>query len=120
MKQFMIDTMAMMMPYMKPIALVGAGLALAALIVGGISRMSGSGSGLSARLGWSAVGVGLFFVACEAAGRSLGMEPTLLFASDSFDRAMYYNQWPFWTVGLALAAAGYVAASLARSSQVRA
>jgi len=116
MTQFMIDMMAMMMPYMKPIALVGAGLALAGLIAGLIGRMNGTCSALSARLGKIGLLFGLFFLACEAAGRLLGMEPTLLFANDVYDRALYRNQWPFWTIGLALTAFGFVVARLGKGS----
>lgn len=111
MRQAMIDMMAMMMPFMKPVAIAGAVLGL----IGIVAALAGAG----ARGGWAgtasrlAVAAGVFFVACEVAGRILGMEPTLLFASDPFDRALYRNQWPFWTVGLALAALGLASRGLA-------
>lgn len=112
MAQFMIDMMSMMMPYMKPIAYFGlAALALSAILTAA-QIMSGSGGGLAALATKLAVAVGIFFIACEVAGRLLGMEPTLLFSADPFDREMYRNQWPFWSVGIALFVAGLAVRAL--------
>lgn len=111
MKQLMIDMMAKMMPFMKPIAGVGALLAVVALVMALTGRSARGGLASFAVSG--ALAVGFFFVACEVAGRALGMEPTLLFGSDPFDRAMYRNQWPFWSIGLGLVALAAVARSMA-------
>lgn len=72
------------------------------------NMVRGRGGNIAMLAGKVALGVGLFFIACELAGRFLGMEPTLLFASDAFDRALYRNQWPFWIIGLALSLPGYL------------
>ena len=112
----MIDVMAKMMPFMRPIALAGGGLALLALLLSYFRGPSGRGEGLSAFAARLTLWIGLFFIACEIAGRFLGMEPTLLFAADPFDRELYRNQWPFWTVGLALVAVWAVAELLERKA----
>ncbi|MBU2582401.1 MAG: hypothetical protein KJ622_11850 [Alphaproteobacteria bacterium] len=112
MKQFMIDMMAMMMPYMRP-ATIFAGVALGiGLIAGILGRVSGSGQALARWCGFIGLAVGVFLLACEVAGRLLGFEPTILFAHPA-DRVLYQNQWPFWIVGLALMAAGYVVRAIA-------
>lgn len=115
MKEQMITMMAAMMPFMKPIAVAGV-VGIVAGLVGGL-RPGGTGIGSRlARLGLSVtLGVGVFFVACEIAGRYLGMEPTLLFASDPFDRALYRNQWPFWAIGAAFLVAGVLMRTLGRT-----
>lgn len=99
MKQLMIDMMAAMMPYMRPFAILAAALALLALVL----ALLGRGAGLAALGRNVALAAGVFFLGCEVAGRMLGFEPTVLFASP-MDRALYRNQWPFWTLGLAFLA----------------
>lgn len=109
MKQFMIDAMAMMMPYMKSIAYVGGAAAVLAILLGLVHLATNSRrGGLAALLGKLALLIGIFFIACELAGRFLGMEPTLLFSADPFDRQLYYNQWPFWVVGLGVFVTGLI------------
>lgn len=94
MKQLMIDMMAAMMPYMRPFALLAAALAVLGLVSGLL------GQGRIASLGrTTALTAGVFFIGCEAAGRMLGFEPTILFAAPA-DRMLYRNQWPFWTIGI--------------------
>ena len=115
MTQFMIDAMVMMMPYMKPVAYAGFGAGGLALILGLAHRLSGAAGGLAAFLAKLALAIGIFFLASEIAGRLLGMEPTLLFAADPFDRELYRNQWPFWAVGLATMLVGLAAKPLARA-----
>lgn len=97
----MIDTMAMMMPFMRPATLVAGAALLGGLIAASGSRLTGSGSTVAKWCGVLALAVGVFLFACEVAGRMLGFEPTILFASPA-DRALYQNQWPFWTIGLGL------------------
>lgn len=94
MKQLMIDAMAAMMPYMRPlvltaVAVAGAGLLGRVLGLRWLARLAGA----------FVVLVGVFFLACEGAGRFLGFEPTILFAAPA-DRALYRNQFPFWTIGI--------------------
>ncbi len=102
MKQFMIDMMAAMMPYMRPIAMSAAAL----LVIGIIGRLAGARS-VAQITGALVVAIGVFFLACEGAGRLLGFEPTVLFALPA-DRVLYRNQWPFWTIGGAALVAGLI------------
>ena len=102
MKQSMIDMMLMMMPFMRPIALAGGAFALIDLLLSAYVCSSGNGRGLWSLFAKLTFASGLFFIACEIAGRFLGMEPTILFASDPIDRSLYWNQWPFWMIGAAL------------------
>ena len=111
MKQLMIDIMAAMMPYMKPIAYIGTAMAVGGLVAA-VAGMRGSLTAIAATV---AIGVGLFFIACEVMGNFLELKPTMLFA-DPADRAMYRNQWPFWIVGAAIGAAGFVVRMLGRRS----
>ncbi len=102
MKQFMIDAMAAMMPFMRPLSIAGLifvvmGFVLPLLSQGRAARWSGN----------LALAAGFFFLACEIAGRFLGFAPTILYA-DPMDRELYRNQWPFWTIGAALAMAGII------------
>jgi hypothetical protein len=100
MTQFLIDMMTTMMPFMRPLAFAAAAL----VVAGVVGRILGL-----ARLAWLAgtlvLVAGIFFLACEGAGRILGFEPTILFAAPA-DRALYRNQWPFWSIGLALLVLG--------------
>ncbi|KUO63772.1 MAG: hypothetical protein APF80_13090 [Alphaproteobacteria bacterium BRH_c36] len=116
MKQFMIDMMATMMPFMRPATLI-AGVALVfGLIAASVSRLTGSGSGstMAKWCGVLALAVGVFLLACEVAGRMLGFEPTILFASPA-DRVLYQNQWPFWTIGLGLVIAAIAVRHIAKA-----
>ncbi|HRD76973.1 MAG TPA: hypothetical protein PK264_13750 [Hyphomicrobiaceae bacterium] len=94
MKQQMIDMMAMMMPYMRPLAQAAGAAALFAIA----ARLIGQTS-IARLLAALVLVIGVFFIACEVAGRFLGFEPTILFAAPA-DRALYRNQWPFWCIGL--------------------
>lgn len=104
MKQTLIDMMSAMMPFMRPLAVGAAGLALLGLSAGLFSR---SGSSVARLLGRLVTLAGLFFIACEITGRVLGFEATVLFA-DPIDRALYWNQWPFWAIGIGLLVAGMI------------
>ena len=106
MAQFMIDMMVMMMPYMKPTAYAGIAAATLGVVLAASQALMGAGGGLAQLAAKIAITIGLFFVACETAGRLIGMEPTLLFSSDPFDREMFRNQWPFWSLGCALVVTG--------------
>lgn len=117
MAQFMIDMMVMMMPYMKPILYIGLAALTLSLLLFAAQAMSGNGGALAALAVKIAIGVGFFFVACEIAGRLLGMEPTLLFSADPFDREMYRNQWPFWAMGAALLLAALAVQRIGRPAR---
>jgi hypothetical protein len=118
MKQFMIDMMVLMMPYMKPIVFAGL-IALVLSVVLTVTQIfAGTGGALAALAARIAALIGLFFIACEIAGRVLGMEPTLLFSADPFDRQMYVNQWPFWAVGAALLVAGLLVRRLCNATRM--
>lgn len=106
MAQFMMDVMVVMMPYMKSIAYAGIAVAVWGVVLSVSQIMTGAGGRLAKLAARVAIAVGLFFIACEIAGRHLGMEPTLLFSADPFHRSMFRNQWPFWSLGVALVLAG--------------
>jgi hypothetical protein len=99
MQQTLITIMAAMMPYMKLIVFVGAGILAFGLVVGIIARVSGFGGGFNGLCYKLALAVGVFFLACEGVGRLLGMEPTVVFG-DIMNRVLYSNQWPFWSLGI--------------------
>jgi hypothetical protein len=111
MKQTMIDLMNSMMPYMRPLAIAGAG----ALLIAIVSRVMGA-RGLARLLAGLTALAGLFFLACEGAGRALGFEPTILFA-DPANRELFRNQFPFWLIGAALLVLGGLVRSLSRASR---
>ena len=118
MAQIMIDLMVAIMPYMKPVAYLGmvaAGLSFVLAISQILIGAGGRRAKLTARL---AIAVGLFFIACEVAGRFLGMEPTLLFSDDPFNREMFRNQWPFWTLGGTLVLSGMALRKLGQWSSI--
>lgn len=102
MRQFMLDMMAMMMPFMMPLVWVGVALTvvgvlsvLARLVSGGLltTRQAASWSGTLL------IAIGLFFLAAQGAGMLLGAMPAI-----NFGDAMKYefDLKPFWMVGLAL------------------
>lgn len=99
MRQMLMDMMIAMMPYMKLIVFVGIGLLAIGFLVGIFARMSGMGGGFNGICYKLAIGVGVFFIVCELMGRLLGVEATMFFGSDPFNRVLYSNQWPFWTIG---------------------
>lgn len=102
MKQVMIDAMAAMMPFMRP-------LVLAAIVMAGagiVGRVLGL-RWLARFAGTFVVVAAVFFLACEGAGRFLGFEPTILFAAPA-DRMLYRNQFPFWTIGIAGLVVGFL------------
>lgn len=107
MQQMLISIMTALMPYMKLIVFVGAGLLLIGFMVGIFARMSGMGGGFNGLCYKLALVIGVFFVACEGIGRLLDMEPTVLFGTDLLNRVLYGNQWPFWALGV-----GFVVGSL--------
>ena len=112
MKQVMIDMMTAMMPFMRPLSIVAAVLIVIGLVLGVVARLGGGSSRLGAWCGLGGLLAGIFFLACEAAGRFLGFEPTILYAAP-IDRELFRNQWPFWTIGGALLLLGFIVRRLA-------
>jgi len=110
MKQMLIDIMSAMMPFMKPVVYLGVGLAVAALALRIFGRQ-----GAAAAAAGGAVAIGLFLLACEGMGRLLGFEPTVLFA-DPMNRQLYRNQFPFWLVGGAILALGWLVRLFSRGA----
>ncbi len=105
MKQFMIEMMTMMMPYMKPLMWLGvisAAAGLALLIMHVIFRASTGGWVLL--LGRITLGFAIFFFACQVAGFFLGAAPGINFGDFS---KMEFNIVPFWQIG-----AGFLVAAL--------
>lgn len=105
MKDFMINMMAAMMPFMKPIMWLGvaaAGIGLVLLIAHIVLRANTGGWVLLA--GRVAFGMAVFFFGCQVAGYFLGAAPGINFGDFS---KMEFNIVPFWQIG-----AGFFAAAL--------
>ncbi len=97
MKQFMIEMMTMMMPYMKPLMWLGViatALGLFLLIAHIVFRSNTGGWVLLA--GRIVLGFALFFFACQIAGFFLGAAPGINFGDFS---KMEFNIVPFWQIG---------------------
>jgi TRAP-type mannitol/chloroaromatic compound transport system permease small subunit len=111
MHQFMLDMMAMMMPFMMPLVWVGVALialgvlsVLTRLVSGGLLGNRGA-----AWAGTLLIVVGLFFIACQGAGMLLGATPAINFG----DSTKYeFDLKPFWMVGLAFLIPGLVIRAL--------
>jgi len=105
MKQTMIDLMTQMMPYMMPVAYAGAALLALGVVALLFWFFTGWGTGLLRFAGRLAVIVGLFFLACQAAGMYLQMQPELnLGDATKFE----FNTVGFWIVGLVFLIPGLV------------
>lgn len=105
MKQFMIEMMTAMMPFMKPLMWLGvasAAAGIAMLVAHMILRANTGGWVLLA--GRITLGFAFFFLACQVAGYFLGAAPGINFGDFS---KMEFNIVPFWQIG-----AGFLAASL--------
>lgn len=105
MKQFMIEMMAAMMPFMKPLMWIGVAAAAAGLVMlvaHMIMRADTGGWVLLA--GRVTLGFALFFFACQVAGFFLGAAPGINFGDFS---KMEFNIVPFWQIGV-----GFFVASL--------
>lgn len=111
MKQTLIDLMSAMMPYMRPLAIAGAGAFLLAII----ARVMGA-RGVARLLAGLTALAGIFFLACEGMGRVLGFEPTILFA-DPANRELFKNQFPFWLVGAVMLVLGGLVRGVSRQSR---
>jgi len=109
MRVTLMQMMTALMPFMKPLTwLAGlillAGLALALVGGGGWRR----GASLAA---WSALGIGLFFIAAQGLGALLGASPSINFGDA---RKMQFLLVPFWQIGLVALGGGGVLIALTR------
>mgnify|MGYP001193215741 CR=1 FL=1 len=105
MKQFMIEMMTMMMPYMKPLMWLGVifgALGIVLLLTHLLFRSNTGGWVLLT--GRIVLGFAAFFFACQLAGYFLGAAPGINFGDFS---KMEFNIVPFWQIG-----AGFLVASL--------
>lgn len=105
MKDFMINMMAAMMPYMKPLMWLGviaAALGLVLLIVHIVTRANTGGWVLL--IGRIALGFSVFFFGCQLAGHFLGAAPGINFGDF---KKMEFNIVPFWQIG-----AGFLVSAL--------
>ncbi len=104
MKQFFIDMMAAMMPFMKiPLwaACILTGLGVLLLILRFV-RGSAPGLGL---IGWLLVAIGGFFVGAQLMGMWLGMGPTINFGDP---KKFEFNTVEFWKIGFVVLVPGIV------------
>jgi len=95
-KQFMIDMMAAMMPFMKTPVLIGfvvLALGIAALVW---TLIKGKAPYLM-QAGWILAILGGFYLICSGLGIYLGMKPTINFG----DAAKFeFKTVEFWKIGL--------------------
>ncbi len=105
MKEQMIDIMNMMFPYMKIIAYVGGAMLVIGVLAWLLWIFTGWCTWLLRLSGRLLIILGLFFLACQAAGYFLGMSPEINFGD--FQKAEF-NTEPFWIVGLILLIPGFI------------
>ncbi|MGO9172080.1 MAG: hypothetical protein ACLP7P_08960 [Rhodomicrobium sp.] len=102
---FMLDMMVMMMPWMKPLLYIGLLAVVAGLALTVAKPMIACEPRLKGLL-WSgriAVGMGLFFFACEGMGAILGAAPQFnLGDATKFE----FRMVPFWHAGALLLLCG--------------
>ena len=95
MKQFMIDMMNAMMPYMKFPLWAGVALAALGIIFLVLQLAQGKGNWLKL-IGWFLISIGIFYLACHAMGLYLGMTPKINFGDAT---KFEFNLVPFWQLG---------------------
>ncbi|MGD9785165.1 MAG: hypothetical protein AB7E80_09320 [Hyphomicrobiaceae bacterium] len=106
MRQFMIDMMIMMMPAMKPMVWIGAGVtALGFLLLIAHMMFRSSNGGYILLAGRVLLALAVFFLACQLAGVLLGMTPKINFGD--FDK-MEFILVPFWQIGGAFLVASLI------------
>ncbi len=105
MKETMIDVMNQMFPYMKIIVYVGGAFLLIGIVAFLIWVFFERCTWLLRLSGRLLVLLGLFFLACQAAGMFLGMTPEINFGDIS---KLEFNTIAFWIVGLALLIPGFL------------
>jgi len=95
--------MVKMMPLMMPLVYLGGVL----LVIGALALIlhfaTGKAGGIARFAGWLLAGLGVFFLACQAAGMWLGASPSINFG----DSAKFeFDLKPFWEIGLAMLVPG--------------
>jgi len=105
MKQMMLDVMVAMMPYMMPLVYAGGVLLALGALATLVRLASGSAAGLARVSGRLLVALGIFFLACQAAGFVLGAQPAINFGDAT---KFEFDLKPFWQIGLALLVPGIV------------
>jgi hypothetical protein len=99
----MLDLMVKMMPLMMPLVYIGGVLLAAGALALAISIATGRAGGIARFAGWFLAALGVFFLACQAAGMWLGAAPSINFGdSTKFE----FDLKPFWEIGLAMLAPG--------------
>jgi hypothetical protein len=107
MKQMMLDLMVKMMPLMMPLVYAGAALLVIGVLAIIMRLSSGTGQNIARLSGWILVGLGLFFLASQAAGMLLGATPSINFGdSTKFE----FDLKPFWQIGLGMFVPGLLIA----------
>ena len=104
MKDFMIDMMVAMMPYMKPLMWLGVVVAAIGLllVISNLAFNTKSHKGIT----WSAriaLATAIFFFAAQMAGYFLNMPPTVNFGDSSKFEFILVS---FWQIGVGLLIAG--------------
>jgi hypothetical protein len=102
MKQMLIDMMAAMMPFMKTPVLIGGGVAAAGFLLLLWRLFTGRGPFLG-YLAWILIALGGFYLACQAMGMYLGMQPTINFGDP---RKFEFRTVEFWKVGAVFLGSG--------------
>lgn len=99
MKQTLLDLMVKMMPLMMPLVYVGGALLAIGVLALVVRLATGKAGRLARWAGWLLAGLGVFFLACQAAGMWLGAAPSINFG----DSAKFeFDLKPFWEIGLAM------------------
>ncbi|MBU6442575.1 MAG: transporter [Alphaproteobacteria bacterium] len=111
MHQMMIGLMAKMMPFMMPLVYAGGALLAIGVVVLIAQIASGRGGGLAKTCGWLLVILGVFFLACQAAGMVLGAAPSINFADSTKGD---FDLRPFWEIGLGMLVPGLVIVAIAK------
>lgn len=115
MKQTMLDLMVKMMPFMMPLVYIGGALLAIGVLALLLRLATGKAGGIARLAGWLLIGLGLFFLLCQAAGAWLGSTPSINFG----DSAKFeFDLKPFWEIGLAMLIPGVLIAWLARNRRL--
>ncbi|MDE2111112.1 MAG: transporter [Alphaproteobacteria bacterium] len=92
-----------MMPLMMPLVYLGGALLVIGMLSLVLRLAIGKVGGIARFAGWLLAGLGMFFLACQAAGMWLGAAPSINFG----DSAKFeFDLKPFWEIGLAMLIAG--------------
>ncbi|MBI4724462.1 MAG: transporter [Rhodomicrobium sp.] len=105
MKQTLLDLMVQMMPFMMPIVYAGAAVLIAGTVAFLIWMFTGRCTYFLRLTGGLLLILGVFFLACQAAGMILGAEPGINFGDAT---KFEFNVKPFWMIALALLIPGLV------------